>query len=169
MRARWRRRQFLGVIRMLLSVSIAMQMLLPMGASTSYASSVTSAAFSGGSGTVSVGGTLYAKNAAALTLTVNTSSDTECVDITGAFTGHQQSSTAKSTWIFSFTGTTGDGVRTVTAMATPKFNGQGVCTGAAGTGTASFILDNTGPTVSGALTPAPNAAGWNNSNVAIIW
>jgi hypothetical protein len=162
-------RQFLGVIRMLLSVSLAMQMLLPMGASTSYASSVTSAAFSGGSGTVSVGGTLYAKNGAALTLTVSTSSDTECVDITGAFTGHQQSSTAKSTWIFSFTGTTGDGVRTVSAMATPKFNGQGVCTGTAGTGTASFILDNTGPTVSGALTPAPNAAGWNNSNVAIIW
>jgi hypothetical protein len=37
---------------------------------TAYASSVTSAGFTGGTGTVSVGGTLYAKQGAALTLTI---------------------------------------------------------------------------------------------------
>src|SRR6188472_3246715 len=48
------------------------------------ASSVSSAVFTGGAGTVSVGGTLYAKQGAALTLTVVTSSDTKCVEVTGS-------------------------------------------------------------------------------------
>jgi hypothetical protein len=44
-----------------------------LSASTAAASSVTSAAFTGGTGTASVGGTLYAKQGSALTLTVVTS------------------------------------------------------------------------------------------------
>src|ERR671935_280853 len=93
---------------------------LTVVATPAYASSVTSAAFSGGAGTVSVGGTLYAKQAAALTLTVTTSSDTKCVDVTGAFTGHQTSSTARSSWTFGFTAPAGDGVQTVVASASPN-------------------------------------------------
>src|SRR3954465_7610078 len=65
-----------------------------------FGSSVTSAVFTGGAGTASVGGTLYAKQGGALTLTVVTSSDTKCVEVTGAFTGRQTSNTAKSTWTF---------------------------------------------------------------------
>jgi hypothetical protein len=45
------------------------------------ASTVTSASFTGGAGTVAVGGTLYARNGGALTLTVSTSADAQCVDV----------------------------------------------------------------------------------------
>ena len=134
-----------------------------------FASSVTSAVFTGGAGTVSVGGVLYAKNTGALTLTVTTSSDTLCVDVAGAFTGHQISNTAKSSWTFTSTAGAGDGVQTVTATASPNVNGQGKCTGSSGSAQASYTLDNTGPTVTAALSPLPNTAGWNNSNVTITW
>jgi len=60
------------MLRAVLSLSFVLQALLPVGAVTTYASSVTSAAFSGGAGTVSVGGTLYAKNGGALTVTLTT-------------------------------------------------------------------------------------------------
>jgi hypothetical protein len=161
-------------LRALVAASMVLGMLAPLSNPTlTYASSVTSAAFSGGSGTVSVGGILYAKNGAALTLTVTTSSDTKCVDVTGAHTGHQTSSTAKSSWTFSgaaFTAGAGDGVRTITAAASPNFNtNTNNCTGQTGTGTASYTLDNTGPVVTAALSPAANAAGWNNANVTITW
>jgi hypothetical protein len=136
---------------------------------TALGSTVSSATFSGGAGTVSVGGTLYAKNGGALTLTVSASSDTKCVAVTGAFTDRQTSSTAKSTWTFTFTAPAGDGIQTVTAAASPSFNANN-CTGQSQSlQSASYILDNTGPVVTGALSPAANGAGWNNSNVSITW
>src|SRR5438552_1736664 len=133
------------------------------------ASSVTSAVFTGGTGTVSSGGTLYAKQGGALTLTVNTTGDTECVDVAGAFTGHQQSTTAKSTWTFTTTAGAGDGAQAVTATASVKFNNNNICTGNSGSAQASYTRDNTGPVVTAALAPAPNAAGWNNANVGLTW
>jgi hypothetical protein len=136
---------------------------------TAFGSTVSSAAFTGGAGTVSVSGTLYAKSGGALTLTVNTSSDTKCVDVTGAHTGHQTSSTAKSTWTFSFTAGAGNGVQTVTAAASPNFNASN-CTGQSQSPqNASYVLDNTGPVVTGVVAPVPNAAGWNKDNVSITW
>ncbi len=133
------------------------------------ASTVTSATFTGGSGTVSVGGTLYATKGAAVTLAVSTSPDTQCVDVSGAFTAHQQNSGTKSSWTFSFNAGSGDGSQTVTVAASPGVNSQGKCTGNTGTGTASFTLDNTGPIVTGTVSPAPNAAGWNKTNVTVTW
>src|SRR5213078_2101676 len=111
---------------------------------------VSSASFSGGAGTVSVGGTLYAKSGAVLTLTVATSTDTKCVEITGAHTARQTSATAKSSWTFAFTAGAGDGVKTVTAAASPNFNANN-CTGQSQTPrSASYVLDNTGPQVTAA-------------------
>src|SRR5438067_5059013 len=135
-------------------------MLSPLSNPTlSYASTVSSAVFTGGAGTASVGGTLYAKNGGALTLTVSTSSDTKCVEVTGAFTSRQTSSTAKSSWTFSFTAGTGDSVQTVTAAASPNFNTNN-CTGQSqNPKTATFVLDNTGPVVTAVVSPTPNAAG----------
>ena len=139
-----------------------------------FASSVTGAAFSGGAGTVTSGNTLYAKQGAALTLTVTTSSDTECVDVSGAATLPRQiSSTAKSNWVFTTTAPAGDGSQAFTIAASPNFNtnnGNGNnCTGQSSSTQASYTLDNTGPVVSAALTPAPNAAGWNNTDVSVKW
>jgi len=132
------------------------------------AATVTAASFSGGAGTVTVGNALYTKNGGTLTLNVTTSSDTKCVQLSGAFTAGQTSSTAKSSWAFSLTAGSGDGVRAVTVAASPNFNGNG-CTGQTGTTQASFTLDNTGPVVTSSLTPAANAAGWNNTGTTVTW
>lgn len=131
----------------------------PLQLTPAAASSVTAASFSGGTGTAVVAGTLYARNGGALTLTVTTSSDTRCVQITGAHAAHQTSTTAKSSWSFPLTAGTGDGVKTVTAAASPNFNANN-CTGQSQSpATTAYVLDNTGPTVSAALSPTPNAAG----------
>ncbi len=134
-----------------------------------FGATVTSATFSGGPGTVKVGDTLFARTGAAITLDVVTSSDTQCVDIAGALTGHQQSAVARSTWSFTFTAPAGEGANSVIVSASPSFNTQQKCTGNTRTGQATFTLDNTGPVVTGSKSPAPNAAGWNKSDVAIAW
>jgi hypothetical protein len=144
-------------------------LLLTIVVGGAFGSTVSSASFSGGSGTVSVGGTLYAENGGALTLTVVTSNDTKCVQVTGAHTARQTSASAKSSWTFNFTAGTGDGVQTVTAAASPNFNANN-CTGQSQSPqSASYVLDNTGPVVTAALSPAANAAGWNNNNISIMW
>src|SRR5881392_2506402 len=151
------------------AVVTAMLITAIVGIGGAVGSTVTGASFTGAAGTVSVGGTLYAKQGGALTLTVNTSSDTKCVEISGAHTAKQTSSTAKSTWTFNFTAGPGDGVQTITAAASPNFN-QNNCTGQSQSPqSASYVLDNSGPIVTADLSPAANGAGWNNSNVGITW
>jgi hypothetical protein len=141
------------------------------GSPPALASTAGSAVFSGGAGTVSVGGTLYARAGGTLTLTVATSSDTRCVDVVGAFTAHQTSATGKSSWTFTTTAPTGtgNGVQTATATASPTVNPQDKCTGASGNAIGSYILDNAGPVVTAALSPAANSAGWNKDNVSVTW
>lgn len=153
-------------------IALATSLMVVLGllvAPPAFAASVTTAAFTGGAGTVTAGGTLYAKTGAALTLTVTTSGDTQCVDVTGALTRHAESSTAKSSWTFTTTAGSGDGAQAVNVTASPGFNRNGQCTGNSGSGQASFTLDNTGPTVTAALAPAPNSAGWNSSETAVSW
>jgi hypothetical protein len=165
-RKRIRRRRRLSVLAL---ASISAAALFAIVGSGAFASTVSSAAFSGGSGTVSAGGILYAKSGGALTLTVNTSNDTKCVEVTGAHTARLTSSTAKSSWTFTFTAGSGEGVQTVTAAASPNFNANN-CTGQSQLPkTDSYILDNSGPQVTAALSPAANAAGWNNSNLGLTW
>jgi hypothetical protein len=127
------------------------------------------AAFTGGSGTVSVDGQLFAREGGGLTLTVTAPEGMKCVDVSGPLIGHQTSNTAKTVWTFPFTSGSGDGVTGATVSATGSFNPHGDCTSTASTTTPSFTRDNTGPVVSGALTPAPNAAGWNNTDVTVKW
>ncbi len=142
-------------------------------AQTTYAASVSSAAFSGGTGTAMVGSMLYARNTGALTLTVTTDNSTKCVEVTGAHTASQTSSTAKTSWSFGFIADLGNGMQHVTATAYRNFNGQGKCVAnqseTFGTQSASYTLDNTAPVVSGAVSPAPNGAGWNKADVTITW
>ncbi|HEX4687644.1 MAG TPA: PxKF domain-containing protein [Nocardioides sp.] len=114
-------------------------------------------------------GSLYARSGQALTLTVTTSNDAQCVDVAGAFTAHQSSATGKTSWTFGLTAGTGDGTRTVTISAAPNVNPQDKCTGNSNTTTASYVADNTGPVVTGSLSPAANGAGWNSSDVTVTW
>lgn len=165
-RVRIREGRTRGWLAVIASGAVVAAMLSGMPA---FASTVTTATFTGSAGTVSSGGTLYAKQGGALTLTVITSSDTKCVDVAGAFTAHDQSAGAKTNWTFTTTAGAGDGAQGVTVFASPNVNAQGKCTGQTNSLQASFTLDNTGPVLTASLAPAANAAGWNKANVGITW
>ena len=160
-RARWRTAALVS-----LSALVASTL---MGLPGAQASTVGTAAFTGSTGTATVGGTLYARSGAALTLTVTTSTDTKCVDVAGAFTGHQTSATARSSWTFATLAGSGDGARAVTVSASPSFNPQGACTGNTGSLGTSYVADNTGPVVSATLSPAANGDGWNKTSTDLTW
>jgi hypothetical protein len=150
----------------------AVLILLASGLSVPPAYAVTaSAAFSGGAGTVSVGETLYAKSGGVLTLTVSTSNDTRCISVVPAtLAGQRTSATARTSWTFTGAADSGDGVRAFAINASTNFNANNLnCTGQSTTTQTSYVADNTGPLVTGAVSPAPNAAGWNKSDVTLSW
>jgi uncharacterized protein YjbJ (UPF0337 family) len=147
-----------------------------------HAASVSSAAFSGGAGTfTAANGTVYAKQGAALTLTLNTDGNTRCVDVIdgNGNTIATKSGSNSSTWTFSgsaypwLTAGAGSGVIQYTTKAWRNVNGQGNCVAnqneTFGVQSAAYTLDNTAPTATGALSPAPNGAGWNKSDVTVTW
>lgn len=148
-----------------------------------WAASVTTAVFTGGAGTYTSGGTVYAKQGAALTLTVNTDANTECVDVinaAGATIATQSSDkNPKTLWVFNgptytwLTAGSGSGVVSFTTKAWKGVNGNGKCTANGGETfgiqSASYTLDNTAPTATATLTPLPNGAGWNKTNVSLTW
>ncbi len=141
-----------------------------VGGSGALGAQITSATLAGGSGTATVGGTLYAKQGQTVTLTVNTADKTKCVSLSGAHTAVQTSNAVTSSWTFGpFTAGSGDGIRTVTIVAGEDFNSNNVCTKQTVTSSASYVLDNTGPTVTPTVAPASNAAGWNKADVGITW
>lgn len=147
---------------------------LVAGTLPAFAASVSGMSFT--AGVVVVNGARYAKSGTDLTLSVATSSDTQCVELTGAHLA-TQSGAASTTWTFPLTANAGNGVQTVTATAYKGFqtSKQGVvsCKGdrgeVFGVQSASYTLDNTGPVITGTLDPAANNAGWNKSNVTIKW
>ena len=134
---------------------------------SAYATSVSSAVFTG-SGSGTVGGTLYARQGGALTLTVTTDSDARCVDV-GGFAAIQSTSGVKTSWTFTGAAPAGNGLVSYTVTAGEKLNNGNTCAQKVATATASYVLDNTGPVVSPTATPAPNAAGWNKSDVSVTW
>ncbi len=161
---------------MLLILGLLFGMLAPLAPiAPAYAASVSSAVFTGDASTVSVGGTLYAKKSATLTLTVTTSDSARCVDV-GTFATRQTSAAKKTSWTFTGTAphTTTTETKSYTVTVGEGSNNDGCRTHTAKT-TAAYILDNQGPallpsnTDKTGVSPAPNAAGWNNSNVTITW
>ncbi|HSB85462.1 MAG TPA: hypothetical protein VLD86_04090, partial [Ilumatobacteraceae bacterium] len=97
-----------------------------------------------------------ARNGTTLTLTVTTSSDISCVKV-----GTQTKS--QSPWVFALAAGPGNGIQTVDVTAFKNSN----CNGANVTTAASYMLDNIAPTIAGSRVPAANAAGWNNTSVAV--
>lgn len=167
-----RRRGTAGVARRLLAgAAVSGVVVGGINVSPTFAAPATAtAAFTGGTGTVSVGGTLYAKKGGALTLTVNAPSDTQCIaGVPAGFAGATTSAAGQPTWTFTGTAGSGDGAQSFNLAASSGFNKNGACTGPAASAQAGYVLDNTGPVISSVLTPAPNAAGWNNSNVTVAW
>ncbi|RYU09636.1 OmpL47-type beta-barrel domain-containing protein [Nocardioides iriomotensis] len=159
------------------ALAAAASALLALGAlpsGSAFGLAITNAVFSGGTGTASFAGTLYATPGASVTLTVQTDSDARCVKLGGAFDAVQVSDVAKTTWSFPLTAQSTNGVATTTVAVSDKFNnnqGNGNnCTGNGNlTTTASYVVDGTGPVVTAGLSPAANAAGWYKTDVTVRW
>src|SRR5262249_54313250 len=113
--------------------------------------SISSASLSGASGTFTNGsGTVFAKQGGLLTLAVSGSS-IACVVLANGDKDHA------APFSFPLTAAAGDGPVSVTATAYPNYNSNnGNCSGNSDSKTVSYQLDNTGPVVSGSVSPAPN-------------
>ena len=131
--------------------------------------SVSAASFSGDNKTLVVEGKLYAKKQAEVTLSVTTATAAKCVVVSGDHAATVTDKNGKTSWSIGFTAGDGNGPKSVTVNAYD--NSGPPCTNPPGgthtSMTASYILDNTGPSLSASLSPAPNGAGWNNNNSAV--
>lgn len=146
-----KRRSFWAVIATVMALLVA-----GLSAPAAFALSVTSAVFSGGTGTAIVGGVVYAKGGTSLTLTVTTSNDTRCVKVSGAFDAILTSADARTSWVFPTSAASAEGVQAVTVAASAAHNDNDKnpnCTGNSVTTQASYTADNTGPVVTGAVSP----------------
>lgn len=150
--------------------SVAASLLGTVAVPASAAGGAVVAAVSGGTGTITASGTVFAKAGGALTITVTADADTRCLSgVPAEFSGPRTATAGRSTWTFSGAAAAGDGRRTFTVAASPSTNTKGDCTGQAASTTASYISDNTGPVVTATLSPAANAAGWNRTDTTVAW
>jgi uncharacterized protein YjbJ (UPF0337 family) len=158
---------------------VAVSALVVVGmAPVADAASVTSAVFSGGAGTYTASsGTVYARQGAALTLTVQADSSTICVRVTTPSGSVDQSRTGTSPFSFTsgvaeLTAGSGNGVVQVTSVVGFKnTNGKDHCTANQGetfTGQPFYVLDNTGPVLTPTVVPAP-VNGWSNRDTTVSW
>lgn len=136
----------------------------------------------GGPGTyLTPSGQLYAKAGQDVTVRMVTSSATNCVDVNISTTQQKFTSvtvasttaTGDKVWNVAMPKVGAvDGVVTVNNVSASVGGTASGCTGQQDnlqTTGVSYVADNTGPTVSGTLAPAPNAAGWNKADVGITW
>jgi hypothetical protein len=157
---------------------VAVAALLLTGiAPVANAARVAGATLTGGTGTATVGGLLYARQGADLTIGVTTDDTTQCVDVmnSGTQVARLTGPTGRTSWSFTSTAfpalvPAGDKLVTYTFVAWRNLNGQGNCTANAGETATSvtFALDNTGPV----LTPvfSPSFAGqWTNKDTTVTW
>ena len=138
---------------------------------------INAVSITGGSGTATVGTTLYAKQGQTVSISVQTDLAVCKVALSGAHSGVATSpasstSTTKTWNLGSFTVGSGNETRTVTATST-KFhkNDNTKCNDLSDSPmSASYVADNTGPTITPTVTSGvPNTAGWSNQDVTVNW
>ena len=165
-----------AAVRRLLSgltaTALATVAVVGVAAPSASAANATGASFTGEPGAFAVsGGLVHVRSGAKVTLTVSTTSDTRCLQVTGSHVGRQTASGPTASWKLSWTASAGEGARTVTATAYPSFNSvTNQCAGTNnGSTQATYVVDNSGPSASPTVTPAPNAAGWNDTETQVSW
>ncbi|HEX6354452.1 OmpL47-type beta-barrel domain-containing protein [Actinophytocola sp.] len=143
--------------------------LLLVGAPHAAATNFGTPAVAWTGGGVSAGGQYFAKSGTNLTLTVNTDGDAKCVHVAGV--PLQTSPVGKAAWTIAvptLPGSTADGSVTQQVIIGENDNGS-TCKSKTAELPVSYLLDNTGPSVSPLLSPAPNGAGWNSGTVNVSW
>ncbi|MGW4210878.1 OmpL47-type beta-barrel domain-containing protein [Lentzea sp. NPDC004789] len=141
--------------------------MLVLGAPAASATSFSDPAITFSGDGVTASGVFYARSGKQVSLVVHTANTAKCVDV--ANLPRQTSTNGATTWTFPLTTPNGaDGVQAKAVTIGEGFNANN-CTMKTASTTASYVLDNTGPAVTASLSPAPNAAGWNNANVTVSW
>jgi large repetitive protein len=106
-----------------------------------------------------------AHNGTPLTLTVTTT-DTKCVEVThNGQTTKQSDNQGLNVWTFNLTAGQGDGPKNIDVTAWEHKD----CKQATASTSASYVLDNTAPTITGRPAPAANVNGWNNTDVTVTF
>jgi hypothetical protein len=122
-------------------------------------------------------GVVYARRTGVVNLAVTTSPTAVCVDVTanGSSTpiATATAPAGSSSWAITLLAGTGDGVQALSVRSWTAIATGGICNTASAPadlpGAASYILDNTPPTATATASPAPNAQGWNRSDITLTW
>ena len=164
--------------RLLAAVASLTTVLTPaavgLSALPASATSVSPITVTGGSGTYTdtsvTPNRVYAKSGQFITFGVTTDATTACVIVTDAGGATVATNKTGATSLsFRVTAGPGNGTQTLTFTGYKGINnGNGNCNSTTATNTASYVLDNTGPTLTPVLTPA-SVNGWNNSNTTVTW
>ena len=152
----------------LAAVAVATALVVGLPEIVARATSITATTLSGGAGTATVSGTLYAKGGGALTLIVVTDTLARCVELSTTPPLAQTFASPKTSWTFTWTSPAAlaDGAQNITATAGEGTNGSGRCATRTASQTVSYVVDNSAPTVT--ATKNPNGA-WANTDVAVTW
>ncbi|WP_157984846.1 OmpL47-type beta-barrel domain-containing protein [Lentzea terrae] len=142
-----------------------------LGAPAALATSFSDPAVTFSGDGVTSNGVFHARSGKQISLVVHTANTAKCVEVAGL--PRQTSTSGATTWTFPLTTPNGaDGLQSRTVITGEGFNpnpNANNCNTKTATTTASYVLDNTGPAVTASLSPAANAAGWNNGNVTVSW
>ncbi|MFL6099433.1 MAG: OmpL47-type beta-barrel domain-containing protein [Actinomycetales bacterium] len=145
--------------------------LLGLGVLSASANTVLSVTVTGGPGTYTdptYG--VYARSGQSATFTANTDSTTACVVVTTGSTTLASLTVTSLKATYQLTAGAGNGMQALTFTPFRNMN-NGNCSGAGQVSakTATYVLDNTGPTLTPGLDPAANPAGWNRTNTTVTW
>ncbi|HEX8870028.1 MAG TPA: hypothetical protein VF821_30475, partial [Lentzea sp.] len=141
--------------------------LLVLGAPASLATSFSTPAVTFSGDGVTANGVFYARSGKQINLVAHFANTAKCIQLGGS---PGVSLNGVTSWTFAVTTPNGaDGVQSPTVTIGENTNPNGNCTTKTASTTASYVLDNTGPAVTASLSPAANAAGWNNGNVTVSW
>jgi hypothetical protein len=149
----------------LLLPTLAVAAIAALSSGSAGAVAVATVSLHGGSGTLSAGGVLYAAGGGAIGVDVATSSDTGCVALfqNGVRLATQTNAGGAAAWHFDVAAPAVNGVQQLRATAFATAD----CHGAWGSGWISLVADNAGPRIFSLVSPMPNAAGWNRTNVRV--
>lgn len=162
------RRTISPSLRRRVTVLVPAALLVVAGLAPASGANGVSATISGGTsvtqGSPSVT-RMYARSGTTLNAEVTTPGSTKCVDVGGTT---QVNGAGSSSWSFSPTARATEGLVSL-EIRTSNGNNTNCKSSTIIDTSVEYVVDNTGPTLTPTVAPAPNAAGWNKAAVTVSW